>query len=139
MLKVDALAESQQMVYAGPATENEDQPRQRVFHKGRCIEYLCSGKSICTYIVGGYCIAASAALAYMMTDATINPDPDSLRGKINETVVDYMVFGGAAVFVDIALAALACAGAGLIIKRCYNGIKEGRVQRNRTPLLEEKE
>lgn len=126
--------EQHQMVYVGPVTQEEDQPKQRVFHKGRCIKYLCSGKAICNYIVGGYVLIASTMIGYINTnDILINP-PSTIE-RWNVTTTDLAVYGTVAVVVDIVLAVFAILGAGFIIQTCYHGIKEGRVQRNQSPLL----
>lgn len=136
-MQVPVLGGNHRIVYVDPATEDEEQHRQRIFHKGRWMEYICSPVAICRYFVGGYFAVGSAVLAYTLDAGMTNQDPDSLWGRINATVIDYIIFDGAAVPVQIALTIFTCAGIGSIIKTCHNGIKEGRLQRNQSPHLEE--
>lgn len=119
-----------------PATPTEDRPRQRIFSRGRCWKHITSCNAICKCIVGLYAIGASGGMGYIINDGLINPDPDSMWGRMNHTAVDYGMMGGASIVLDTAFMIFALLGAGLITKTCYDGIKEGRVQRGQTPLLD---
>ncbi|MBA3816237.1 MAG: hypothetical protein H0X29_06905 [Parachlamydiaceae bacterium] len=125
------------LTLTGPSTTREDYPRQRVFSKGRCWKHLTTCESIFKITAGTYVIAASAGLAYIINDAMFNPDPESAWGRMNYTFVDYGFMGGTSLILDIGFMTFAFLGAGIIGKTCYDGIKEGRVQRGQTPLLNE--
>ncbi|MBA3816238.1 MAG: hypothetical protein H0X29_06910 [Parachlamydiaceae bacterium] len=125
------------LTVTGPHTPNENNPRQRVFSKGRCWKHLTTCEAISNLTIGSFTLAASTGLAYIVNDLIFTTDPESSWGKMNHTLIDYGALGSASVLIDIGIGAFAFMGAGLIGKTCYAGIKEGRVQRGQTPLLNE--